>query len=130
MWQMMVNVPSTEPPAKRPKILQDDVDIFYANVTQWNKEVFQWLIQQDLQVVMMVETHLAGELCRSRWQPAFMEQEGEAPAVVKDSAVEKAKRHTSCTSTTVRATASLPMWCNDRSGRCVSSRYTSSAGKI
>lgn len=70
-----------EPPPKRPRILQDEVNIFYGNVAQWTKEVFQWLIQQDLQIVMMVETHLAGnkmegvmsELCRSRWFPTFLE---------------------------------------------------------
>ena len=69
-----------QPPMKRPKILQDEVQIFYGNVTQWTKEVFQWLIQQDLQIVMMVETHLAGpkmeaamsDLCRSRWMPTFL----------------------------------------------------------
>ena len=77
-WSIPIG--SIEPPPKRPKILQDDVQIFYGNVTQWNKEVFQWLIQQDLQMVMMVETHIAGkkmeaamsDLCRSRWLPTFM----------------------------------------------------------
>ena len=58
LWSRNIGI--IEPPPKRPRVLQDEVTIFYANVTMWNKEVFQWMVQQDLQIVMMVETHLAG----------------------------------------------------------------------
>ena len=78
LWSRNIGI--IEPPPKRPRVLQDEVTIFYANVTMWNKEVFQWMVQQDLQIVMMVETHLAGtklegvmsDLCRARWHPAFL----------------------------------------------------------
>lgn len=65
-----------EPPAKRPKTYAGSIDVFYGNVTQWNRDVKDWLFQQDLQIAMLVETHVHGkklevaahELARSRWR--------------------------------------------------------------
>ena len=65
-----------EPPAKKQRTYAGSIDVFYGNVTQWNKEVKEWLNQQDLQIATLVETHVVGkqlelaanELARSRWR--------------------------------------------------------------
>lgn len=70
-----------EPPAKRARHPHQEIELCYANITQWTKEVKEWMIQQDNSVVLMVETHLHGtkldgahnDLCRHRWQPTLME---------------------------------------------------------
>ena len=69
-----------EPPQKRARHPNQEIQIMYANITQWTKDVKEWLIQQDHSVVMMVETHVHAtkleaahnDLCRHRWQPTFM----------------------------------------------------------
>ena len=67
---------SFEPPAKRQRTYAGNIEVFYGNVTQWNKEVKEWLNQQDIQIAMLVETHVVGkkleaaasEMARSRWR--------------------------------------------------------------
>ena len=69
-----------EPPMKKARHPNQEIEILYANITQWTKESKEWLIQQPHSVVMMVETHLNhskmdgahNELCRHRWQPTFL----------------------------------------------------------
>lgn len=70
-----------EQPAKRARHPNQEIEILYANITQWTKDSKEWMIQQPHSVVMMVETHLnhgklegvQNELCRHRWQPTFLE---------------------------------------------------------
>ena len=72
---------SFAPPPKRPRVSCDGIEVFYSNVTQWNRDACDWLLQQDIQVAMLVETHVAGKqlatvsqaLARSRWQLATLE---------------------------------------------------------
>ena len=69
-----------EPPVKKARHPNQEIEILYANITQRTKESKEWLIQQPHSVVMMVETHLNhskmdgahNELCRHRWQPTFL----------------------------------------------------------
>ena len=51
---------SFEPPTKRPKLAGEGMEILYSNITQWNNQAKEWLLQQDLQTVMLVESHLHG----------------------------------------------------------------------
>ena len=70
-----------EPPTKKGRHPHQEIDICYANITQWTKDAKEWMIQQDHSIVMMVETHLNGvkleaahnDLCRHRWQPTLLE---------------------------------------------------------
>lgn len=72
---------SFEPPKKRPRLTGESIEVFFGNITQWNQQSKEWMIQQDFQLVMLVETHLQGNkmeqtqaaLCRSRWQSEFLE---------------------------------------------------------
>ena len=65
-----------DPPAKRVKTDAGAIEVFYGNVTHWNNDVKDWLLQQDMQIAMLVETHVTGhkaalaaqQLARSRWQ--------------------------------------------------------------
>ena len=69
------------PPGKKPRPPQQEIDICYANITQWTKDAKEWVTQQNHSIVMMVETHLTGvkleaahnDLCRQRWQPTLLE---------------------------------------------------------
>lgn len=69
-----------EPPPKKARHPHQEIEFLYANITQWTKDVKEWMIQQDHSVVMMVETHLQGQkmdgvqndLCRHRWHPTFL----------------------------------------------------------
>ena len=70
-----------EPPPKRPRLnCEGVVEVFYSNITQWNNQAQEWLLQQEHQTVVLVETHLQrlkmeqakAALCRSRWQPELM----------------------------------------------------------
>ena len=51
-----------EPP-KRPRQFGGEIEIFYGNITQWSRDVNDWLRHQDIHVAMFVETHVA-----SRWK--------------------------------------------------------------
>ena len=70
-----------EPPSKRPRLSGEGIEVFYSNITQWNNQAKEWLLQQPHQTVVMVETHLHGlkleqakaALCRSRWQAEFLQ---------------------------------------------------------
>ena len=92
-----------DPPAKRSRTGGDSVEVFYGNVTQWNRDAKDWLLQQDLQLALLVETHVTGkkletaahELARSKgrskpWRP--MRQAVEAPVAATSSAAERVKQ--------------------------------------
>ena len=75
------SIGSFDPPPKRPRTGGEGIEVLYSNVTQWNRDAKEWLLQQDLQLAMLVETHVAGpklltaahEMARSRWQVTAME---------------------------------------------------------
>ena len=69
-----------EPPPKRPRLTGEGIEFFYSNITQWNTQAKEWLLQTEHHTVAMVETHLQGSkmdqvkaaLCRTRWQAEFL----------------------------------------------------------
>ena len=93
----------------------------YSNVAQWNNQAKEWLLQQDLQTVMLVEAHLRGikqeqaknALSRSRWQGSqCMRPDEGAPVEARFSAVEKGKRHIVSTNMTLMVMVSWQMSCS------------------
>ena len=72
---------SFDPPPKHPRLSGEGIEIFYSNVTQWNRDAKDWLLQQEHQIAMLVETHVTGkklamaahELARARWQVTTLE---------------------------------------------------------
>lgn len=65
---------------ERPRLMGEGIEVFYSNITQWNNQAKEWLLQTEHHTVAMVETHLQGgkldqvkaALCRSRWQAEFL----------------------------------------------------------
>lgn len=75
-----VMIGNFEPPPKKARHSHQEIEFLYANITQWTKDVKEWMIQQDHSIVMMVETHLHGQklegvhndLRRHRWHPTLL----------------------------------------------------------
>ena len=119
---------SFEPPVKRPRLTGEGIEISYSNVTQWNNAAKEWVLQQDHQVVMMVETHLQGHkmeqvkaaLCRSRWHPESSQNLYRPGKLGRPN----------YTSLTWMAMDFWPMFCRGNIGRLCWSPFISNVGTI
>ena len=130
-----------DPPAKRQKTYAGSIEVFYGNVTQWNRDVRDWLLQQNIQIAMLVETHVTGKMlevaaqerARSRWRleklDAYETGRG-GTSGGQFSVPEKDKQPIGFTNSTRRAMASLPMSFRGKTGKWSSCRCTSSVGNI
>ena len=117
-----------EPPAKRPRLIGEGIEVFYSNVTQWNNAAKEWMLQTEHHTVVMVETHLHGlkaahvkaALSRSRrrlsiWMRMKLVEEVQVGASCFVAG--KGNLPIVCIILTRKAMVSWPMCCSARSSR-------------
>ena len=108
-----------EPPAKRPRLIGEGIEVFYSNVTQWNNAAKEWMLQTEHHTVALVETHLHGQKAahgkQSFWKRMKLVEEVQVEA--RCFVAGKGNLPIGCIILTMQAMVFWPMCCNDRSLR-------------